>query len=137
MRVVLGLVAALAVSWVPPVPAGAQSLDAASATALAATLRLLQDPAQRDAVIAGNPQAAAADRQMQGMLGTREVQEEFYAITAAIFADVTQRSMGDAGRMAQMLAAGQADPAGFLASLSPQTVERLRAFAGKISSQKP
>jgi hypothetical protein len=56
---------------------------------------------------------------------------------AAIFAEVTQRSAGDPGRMAQTLAAGQSDPAGFLAGLSPQTVERLRAFAAKISSQKP
>jgi hypothetical protein len=75
MRLALGLVMILAVAWAFPVPAEAQALDAASATALAATLRLLQDPAQRDAAIAGNPQAAAADRQMQAMLGTRELRE--------------------------------------------------------------
>ena len=128
---------ALVVAWGPSGPAGAQTLDAASATALATTLRLLQDPAQRDAVIAGNPQAAAADRQLQAMLATPELREEFYAITAAIFTEMVQRSGGDASRMGQALAAGQSDPAGFLASLSPQTRERLRAFAGKISSQKP
>jgi hypothetical protein len=137
MRLALGLVLTLVVAGGSPGSAGAQALDAASATALAATLRLLQDPAQRDAVIAGNPQAAAADRQMQAMLGTRELREEFYGLVAAIFAEVTQRSAGDPGRMAQTLAAGQSDPSGFLASLSPSTVERLRAFASKISSQKP
>jgi hypothetical protein len=41
-------------------------------------------------------------------------------------------SGGDAAKMAQTLAAAQADPAGFVARLSPQTAERLRAFAGKI-----
>jgi hypothetical protein len=137
MRVAFGLVAALAVAWVSTVPAGAQTLDPASATALADTLRLLQDPARRDAMISGNPQAAAADRQMQTMLGTRELQEEFYGLVAAIFAELAQRSAGDPGRMNQALAAGQADPASFLASLSPQTAERLRAFAGKVSTQKP
>jgi hypothetical protein len=39
--------------------------------------------------------------------------------------------------MAQALAAGQADPAGFVASLSPQTAERLRAFAARIADKKP
>jgi hypothetical protein len=74
---------------------------------------------------------------MQAMLGTRELREEFYALVAAIFAEVAQRSAGDSGRMAQTLAAGQADPGGFLASLSPQTVERLRAFSAKIATPKP
>ncbi len=133
LRLALGLVLTLAVAGGAPVPARGQALDAASATALAATLRLLQDPAQRDPLIAGNPQAAPVDRQMQSMLGTPELREEFYGLVAAIFAELTQRSAGDPGRMAQALAAGQADPAGFLARLSPQTVERLRAFAGKIS----
>jgi hypothetical protein len=137
MRVALRLVAIIVIAWGSPVPAGAQALDAASATALAATLRLLHDPAQRDAMISGNPHAAAADRQIQTMLGTPELRDEFYALTAAIFAEVAQRSAGDPGRMTQILAAGQADPGGFLASLSPPTVERLRAFAGKISSRKP
>jgi len=137
MRVALRLVAVLAVVWVSAVPAAAQALDPASTRALNATLRLLQDPAQRDAAIAGNAQAAAADRQLQAMLRTPELRDEFYGLAAAIFADMVQRSAGDASKMAQALAAGQADPAGFVASLSPQTAERLRAFAGKIADQKP
>jgi hypothetical protein len=55
MRAALGLVAVLAVAWSSAVPAAAQALDPASTTALNATLRLLQDPGQRDAVIAGTP----------------------------------------------------------------------------------
>ena len=136
MRGALGLVIVLAIVWVSAGPAGAQALDAASSTALAATLRLLQDPAQRNSVISGNPQAAATDRQIQAMM-TPELQEEFYALTAAIFAELVQGSGGDAGRMAQALAAAQANPAGFVASLSPQTAERLRAFAAKIGDRKP
>jgi hypothetical protein len=137
MRGALARVAVFAVAWLPVVPAAAQALDAASATALAATLRLLQDPAQRNAVISGSPQATAADRQMQALLGSAELREEFYALTAAIFAEIVQRSAGDSGQMAQALAAGQADPAGFVASLSPQTAERLRAFAARIADKKP
>jgi hypothetical protein len=137
MRATLGLVAALAVACVSAAPAAAQALDSASTTALNATLRLLQDPAQRDAVIAGNPQAAAADRRIQAMLATPELRDEFFSLAAAIFAEMVQRSAGDASKMGQALAAGQADPAGFVASLSPQTAERLRAFASRVSAQKP
>ena len=89
MRGALGLVIVLAIVWVSAGPAGAQALDAASSTALAATLRLLQDPAQRNSVISGNPQAAATDRQIRAMM-TPELQEEFYALTAAIFAELVQ-----------------------------------------------
>ena len=138
MKRALGLVIVLAVAWATPAaPAAAQALDAASSTALAATLRLLQDPAQRNGVIAGNPQAAATDKQMQAMLKSPALQEEFYALTAAIFAELVQASGGDVNRMTQALAAAQADPTGFVASLSPQTAERLRAFASKVSDQKP
>jgi hypothetical protein len=137
MKGISGLVIILAVATTAPVPATAQALDPASAKALAATLRLLQDPAQRNAVIAGNPQAAATDQRIQTLLGSQALQEEFDALTAAIFAELVQGSGGDAGRMTQALAAAQADPAGFLASLSPQTVERLHAFAAKIPGPKP
>jgi predicted amidohydrolase len=137
MRVALGLAAFLAVAWACAAPAAGQALDPASATALSATLRLLQDPAQRDAAIAGNPQAAAADRQIQGMLRTPELRDEFFALAGAIFSEMVQRSGGDVTKMVQALSAGQADPAGFVASLSPQTAERLRAFASKVSDQKP
>jgi hypothetical protein len=137
MKAVLGLIAILAVAWVSTGPVEAQALDAASSTALAATLRLLQDPAQRSAAIAGSPQAAETDRQIQTMLANPALQEEFYALTASIFTELVQSSGGDASRMAQALAAAQTDPAGFVASLSPQTAERLRAFASKISDQKP
>jgi hypothetical protein len=137
MSRVLGFVAVLAVIGVSIGPVGAQTLDAASSTALAATLRLLQDPAQRNAVIAGNPQGAATDQQIQALLKNPALQEEFYALTAAIFAELVQSSGGDASKMTQTLTAAQTDPAGFVAGLSPQTAERLRAFASKISDQKP
>ena len=71
MKRALGLITILAVTSMAIVPAAAQALDPASAAALAATLRLLQDPAQRSAAIAGNPQAAATDQQIQTMLAIR------------------------------------------------------------------
>jgi hypothetical protein len=135
---VLGLVV-LALTWAaaaPTSPASAQALDAATSDALAATLRVLQDPASLTALIAGNPQAAAADREVQSMLGTPELQREFYGLAGAVFTDVVRRAGGDVGKMTQALAAGQADPAAFVATLSPGTADRLRAFAAKVAEQK-
>jgi len=129
---VVVLAAALAIA--PALPA--QTLDPASAAALDAAMRLLLDPAQRGPAIAANPQAAAADKQMQALLGSPELQQEFYALAAEIFADLTQRAGGDVTRMTQALEAGRADPSGFMATLSPRTLERLRVLSGKIGERR-
>lgn len=135
MRLALVLVVTLALAFAAGGPLSAQSLDAASSAALDATLRLLQDPAQRSAAIARNPEAAAIDKQMSAMLSTPELQQEFYALAAAIFTDVVQASGGDLSRMAQALETGRTDPAGFVGRLSPRTLEQLRAFSGKVAEK--
>jgi hypothetical protein len=135
MRLLLGLVLGITVALAAAGPLDAQSIDAASSAALDATLRLLQDPAQRSAAIARSPEAAAVDKQLQAMLGTPELQQEFYALAADIFSDVVQSSGGDASKMAQALEAGRSDPAAFIGRLSPRTLERLRAFAAKVGER--
>ena len=129
--------AVLAAAWLVAgaalAPATAQGLDPASAQALAATLRMLQDPALRSGALAGSGQASAIDRQMQGML-TPELQQEFYAIAAEIFADLVRNSAGDPGKLGQALEAGRGDPAAFTMLLSASTLERLRAFSAKVGA---
>jgi hypothetical protein len=137
MRPALALALILALGLAGSGPLSAQSLDPASAAALDATLRLLQDPAQRSAAIGSNPQAAAVDRQLSSMLSTPELQQEFYALVADIFADVVRGAGGDVGRMSQALDSGRNDPAGFMGRLSPQTRERLRTFSSKVAENQP
>ena len=79
------------------VPAAAQSLDAASNEALAATLRLLLDPAGRSAAISGNTQASAIDRQLQGIVGASNMQD-IYALAAAVFNDLALTAVSGALR---------------------------------------
>ena len=112
----------------------AQSLDATSAEALATTLRLLQDPPARSAAIAGNPQASAVDAQLQALAGSANMQE-LYAPAAAIFSELTANSGGDVGKMSQALSRGTNDPAGFAATLSPATLQRLGDLSVKISDR--
>ena len=130
-RAVAAVVVLLALS---PTASLAQSLDAASADALAATLRLLQDPAARSAAIAGNPQASAVDSQLQALAGAANMQE-IYALAAAIFSELATNTGGDVGKMSQALSRGSTDPAGFAAMLSPATLQRLRELSVKISDR--
>jgi len=118
-------------------PAAAQSLDAASSEALAATLRALQDPALRAAAIAGSSQASAVDQQIQSIAGSPALTQEFYALAAQVMSELARSSGGDVSRMNDVLERGKTDPTGFAAMLSPETLDRLRALATKISDRKP
>jgi hypothetical protein len=114
-------------------PTHAQALDPASADALAATLRMLADPASRGRIIVSDPAAAEVDRQVQGMAGSSALVQELYGLAAEVFADLTGSSNGDPRLMSEALDRAKSDPAGFAAMLRPETLERLRALSIKIS----
>ena len=112
--------------------AGAQT-DAASQEALAAVLRMLRDPALRGGAIADSPQGRAADADVQALTrGVPALNQDVYELAAMIFEDLTRASGGDVGAMSQALSRAQADPTGFAATLSPRTLERLRALGAKL-----
>jgi hypothetical protein len=129
----LGIAAAIVMLALAPAATLAQSLDSASAEALAATLRLLQDPTARSAAIAGNPQASTVDAQLQALAGSN--MQELYALAAAIFSELAANSGGDVGKMSQALSRATNDPAGFAATLSPATLQRLGELSVKISDR--
>ena len=109
-----------------------QALDPAAASALATTLRMLADPAQRSQLIATDPTAAAIDKQVQSLAGSGLAQE-VYGLAAEVFADLARNSGGDPKRMAEALEQAKSDPAGFAAMLRPETLQRLRELSTKIS----
>jgi hypothetical protein len=112
-----------------------QALDPAAASALAATLRMLADPAQRGQIIASDPAAAAIDKQVQGIAGSALAQE-VYGLAAEVFADLARNSGGDPKRMVEALEQAKSDPAGFAAMLRPETLQRLRELSTKISDSQ-
>jgi hypothetical protein len=131
-----GAVATLAlVTLLAVAPATAQSLDPASAEALAATLRMLQDPALRGAAIAATPQATAVDQGVQSIAGSPALTQEIYALAAQVMSELARGSGGDVNRMVDALERGKTDPAGFAAGLSPATLERLRELSTKIADR--
>jgi hypothetical protein len=129
----VGLALALALA---PASAAAQALDPTATEALAATLKMLLDPAQRSAAIAGSPQAGALDQQIHALTGSDALTQEFFALAADIFQELTQASAGDPMKMTQALDSARTDPSGFAAMLSPATLERLRQLSTKISDQR-
>lgn len=116
-------------------PLHAQPLDPASQEALAATLGLLGDPALRGPAIAGSPEAAGIDKQIQSLAGSPQLAQQIYELAAEIFNDLTRNSGGDVGKMSRALEEAERDPAGFAARLSPATLRRLRELAVKISDR--
>jgi hypothetical protein len=116
-------------------PLSAQTLDPAGQEALAATLTLLGDPALRAAAIAGSPQAAAIDTQVQGLTGSPQLAQEFYELAGQVFDELVRTSGGDIPKMNEALDRAKGDPAAFAALLSPDTLQRLRELAVKISDR--
>lgn len=127
---------ALAVVLAAPGPLRAQAPDPASQEALSATLRMLMDPALRGPEIAKNQQATAIDKQVQSMMGGEQLQQEFYALAAQIFQELTSNAGGDVSKMNEALERAKGDPAAFAALLHPATLQRLRELSIKISDQR-
>ena len=132
LAAVLALVAALGQTASP----AAQGLDPTATEALAVTLKMLLDPAQRSAALAGNAQAGQIDQQIRALTGSEALTQEFYALAADVFQELTQGLGGDPAKMTEALARGSTDPSGLAAALSPRTLERLRQLSIKISDQR-
>ena len=114
----------------------AQPLDASSQDALSQTLQIMLDPNARAAELAKNPQGATVDQQVRALTGSDALTQEFYAVAGQVLSELTQNSGGDAQKMLQAVERAKADPAGFAAMLSPQTQQRLRDLAVKLSDKK-
>ena len=115
-----------------PIASHGQALDQASAAALAATLKMLADPAGRAQAIGASPGAAEADRQVQSLTSSPELVQEMYAVAAAAFEDLVRSAGGDAGRIGETLERSKTDPTALARSLSPDTLRRLRELAAKL-----
>lgn len=127
---------ALALALALSASAGAQGLDPAATEALAATMKMLIDPAQRGAAVAGSPQATAIDQQIRALTGSEALTQEFFALAADVFQELTVATGGDVNKLVQALDGARTNPSAFAATLSPATLERLRALSVKISDQK-
>ena len=126
---------ALALVLLAAAPLAGETPDPALQEALAATLRVLRDPALRSPAVAGSPRAAEIDSEVQAMTGSPQLTQEFYDLAATIFEELARNSGGDTNKLRETLERATEDPAAFAALLSPATLDRLRALAVKISDR--
>jgi hypothetical protein len=132
-RAATALLIALSTLASAATPLPAQTLDPAAAAARATTLRMLADPASRGQILATDPAAAAVEKQVQGMAGSSQLVQEVYGLAAEVFADLARSTGGDTRQLHEALERAKSDPASFAAMLRPETLERLRALATRIS----
>jgi len=126
---------ALALVLLAAAPLAGETPDSALQEALAATLRVLRDPALRSPAVAGSPRAATIDTEVQAMTGSPQLTQEFYDLAATIFEELARNSGGDTNKLRETLERAAEDPAAFAALLSPATLDRLRALAVKVSDR--
>ena len=112
------------------VPAG--SLEPQSADALGEVLRMLEDPSAHGSSGGMDARTPPTDPRLHALAESPELNQEFYELAAAIFAEMTQAAGGDVSKMDDAVARAKSDPATFAASLSPATRARLRALADRI-----
>src|SRR2546426_12409870 len=109
---------ALALVLLAAAPLAGETPDPALQEALAATLRVLRDPALRSPAVAGSPRAAEIDSEVQAMTGSPQLTQEFYDLAATIFEELARNSGGDTNKLRETLERAAEDPAAFAALLS-------------------
>src|SRR5439155_973081 len=104
---------ALALVLLAAAPLAGETPDPAVQEALAATLRVLRDPALRSPAVAGSPRAAAIDTEVRAMTGSPQLTQEFYDLAATIFEELAKSSGGDPNTMRETLERAAEDPAAY------------------------
>jgi hypothetical protein len=110
--------------FVAPPVAHAASLDEPSAKALAETLDSLASLGRPD-----------LDPRLADIEDSPALTREFHEVAGAILTDLAERYDGDPERMNAALAQAKGDPAALAATLSPGTLARLAALAGKLPTK--
>src|SRR5437016_13796075 len=110
---------ALALVLLAAAPLAGEAPDPAVQEALAATLRVLRDPALRSPAVAGSPRAAAIDTEVRAMTGSPQLTQEVYDLAATSFQEVAKRPRRGPNTERDTLHGAGEDPAPGAALASP------------------
>jgi hypothetical protein len=133
-RALLVAFASLTLGVLTPVFAQQTDPDAA---ALAEMLKALTVPGAKGAPPGGGTGAAEVDQQVRALTGSPQLTQEVYNLAAQVLAELMQTSGGDMGKVFDTLERAKSDPAAFMATLSPQTRDRLKELSDKIAATRP
>ena len=117
-------------------PVYAQRPDPGAAAALAETLKALTDPNGKATPLGDGTGSAEIDQQVRALTGSPQLTQEVYNLAAQVLADLVQSTGGDMGKLFDALERAKSDPGAFVATLSPQTRDRLKELSDKIAATR-
>lgn len=114
----------------------ADGLDSNQKVALEQTLELLRTPEKRNAFIAKDSNAKAADQNLKGIAGTEQNTQKLYELAALLMTSLVEKSQGDPEKMIELLEKAQRDPASFAATFNDQQKAMLKEVATSVEKNK-
>ena len=116
--------------------AHAQEPDPVAGAALAETLKALTDPSGKAAALGDGTGSSEIDQQVRALTGSPQLAQEVYNLAAQVLVELVQSAGGDMGKLFDTLERAKSDPAAFVATLSPQTRDRLKELSDKIAASR-
>ncbi len=96
-----------------PVRADDSGLDPASTDALQKTVQDLKSSSNRAVLVKQDPQAQAADAQVQALAGNPATSDALYGLSADVFEKIVKETSGDPQKMQEIIAQAKTNPAAF------------------------
>jgi hypothetical protein len=111
----------------------AQQADPGSA-ALAEMLKSLTGPGGKAGPLGAGAGSGDIDQQVRALTGSPQLTQEVYNLAAQVLGEVLQSTGGDMSKLFDLLARAQSDPSAFVATLSPETRDRLKELSDRIAA---
>ena len=116
-------------------PAQADGLSAAEATALKQTQKLFMDPDRLLDAAKSNPGGEKALEELGKVAGSAENQQAIMELASSILETVVRKAKGDPAKMMSLLSDLQKDPNSLEKLLTPAQREKLTAIGKKIEAK--
>ncbi len=107
-------------------------LDKASSDALDQTLKLMTNEQERTKAISKSPEAARADANAKGAVGSQQNLNQVYEISAIVMADLVKKTNGDVAALNTLMLEAGKNPEKFFNSLSPESQEKIKQLSKKV-----
>jgi hypothetical protein len=104
----------------------------ASGDAIQQTKALLNNPEERNKVIASDPKAKKADDHLKSLGLSEKSQEDVYGLSGSIAEGMVEKSNGDSELMAKKLQEYLRDPASIEKDLSPQQKMKIHELSKEL-----
>ncbi|MBF0263831.1 MAG: hypothetical protein HQL46_01050 [Gammaproteobacteria bacterium] len=95
-------------------------------------MELLKNSASREEFFKNHPQAREAQRQLQTITESPELQNEIYGLAADVFADLVKKTAGEPNKLMNLLQNAQQNPEGFANQFSTTQKQELQKLGVEV-----